>query len=112
MTTDYATLLALLRHAPHNDDKLVPGDYIVLRDALIRIAREYPQAIREPLERHPLAAFIRGELPRALADLIHSRPGFEDVIVEGTKLVGTGPVKWKYFDPSRRISPESVVTGH
>lgn len=22
------------------------------------------------------------------------------------------PVKWKYFDPSRRISPESVVTGH
>jgi transposase len=22
------------------------------------------------------------------------------------------PVKWKYFDPSRRITPESIVTGH
>ena len=22
------------------------------------------------------------------------------------------PVKWKYFDPSRRITPESIVTVH
>ena len=22
------------------------------------------------------------------------------------------PVKWKYFDASRRITPESIVTGH
>jgi transposase len=22
------------------------------------------------------------------------------------------PVKWKYFDPSRRITPSSAVTGH
>lgn len=22
------------------------------------------------------------------------------------------PVKWKYFDLSRRITPESIVTGH
>jgi hypothetical protein len=22
------------------------------------------------------------------------------------------PVKWKYFDPSRRITPESTVTVH
>ena len=22
------------------------------------------------------------------------------------------PVKWKYFDPSRRITPESIVTAH
>jgi len=22
------------------------------------------------------------------------------------------PVKWKYLDPSRRITPESIVTAH
>ena len=22
------------------------------------------------------------------------------------------PVKWKYFDPTRRITPESIVTAH
>ena len=22
------------------------------------------------------------------------------------------PVKWKYFDPTRRITPDSIVTGH
>jgi transposase len=22
------------------------------------------------------------------------------------------PVKWKYFDPSRRITPDSIVTAH
>ena len=24
----------------------------------------------------------------------------------------TKPVKWKYFDPTRRITPESIGTGH
>jgi hypothetical protein len=31
----------------------------MLREAILRIAREYPAAIREPLASHPLASYIR-----------------------------------------------------
>ena len=83
----------------------------MLRDALIRIAREYPEAVRQPLERHPLAAFIRKELPRSLADIVHAEPGYEDVIVEGTKFAGNwAKIPWiALLDPRITRTPRRGV---
>ena len=61
----------------------------MLHDALLRIASEYPAAVREPLKGNPLAAYIRTELPRTLAKIVHEHDGLGDMLVEATKFLGT-----------------------
>jgi hypothetical protein len=47
-----------------------------IREALERTAREYASAREQPFQEHPLAEFIRTELPAAFAPLTHDYPTF------------------------------------
>jgi 5-methylcytosine-specific restriction enzyme A len=71
----------------------------LLRDALLRVGRDFPTARQEALTGHPLAQFIRTDLPNAVRDSLGELSA--DVIVEGSPGVGNWAfVPWvSVFDP-------------
>jgi hypothetical protein len=63
-----------------------------LQESLERVLREYPAARAEPLKDHPLARFIRVELPAVFEQGIKERLGPNSYTVAGTKFMGS----WAY----------------
>jgi 5-methylcytosine-specific restriction protein A len=71
----------------------------MLQHSLQRVLSEYPQARLEPLERHPLASFIRGALAAAIRSTLQT--SFGELTVEGSHGKGNwADVPWVgIFDP-------------
>lgn len=63
-----------------------------LQESLERVLREYPAARAEPLKDHPLARFIRVELPEIFERGLKDRLGPNSYTVAGTKFIGS----WAY----------------
>jgi 5-methylcytosine-specific restriction protein B len=63
----------------------------MLREGLKKITDEYAAAKREELRDHPLAYFIRSELPKALQAGIADFKSAEHIKVVGTKMPGNWP---------------------
>jgi hypothetical protein len=78
---------------------LLNGERLLLRDALLRVGREFSTAREEALTGHPLAQFIRADLPADVRDALGDMSG--DFIVEGSPGVGNWAfVPWvSAFDP-------------
>jgi 5-methylcytosine-specific restriction protein A len=71
---------------------------MMLRDALIRVMQDYAAATKQPFAKHPVAQFLRDEVPAALRD---AAPGFDTLMLQGSAGAGNwadGP--WAaVFDP-------------
>ncbi len=61
----------------------------MLKEALKKIANEYPDARTQPLKGHPLASFIRTEFPSVVKALLDSDGATPSISTQGTKFMGS-----------------------